>query len=258
MVYNHLLRASWPVDRKREEIGKYYNPDYSKIGELAKTLVSQKRVSKALNYTIKKRSTPITIDGKLNPKEWLGLDKSKSMVIEQYYTGEQREGPKSYVWMLYDDKNLYIATMHDADPYKEGMPVRLKQHIPMVEIDIESQHSSLSRSWWIDDMPTGPIYIFWGDATGNARYLNDFGMPYDKIQEVEKSVEYKSTILDKENSVWVSEMRIPFASIGLKPEDSQQLAFNIGVSSRSGWFTWVATGTNVWRVENAGFIKFEK
>ena len=257
-VYNHLLRASWPVDRKKEEIGKYYNPDFSKIGELAKTLVPQKRVSKALNYTIKKRSTPITIDGKLNPKEWLGLDKSKSMVIEQYYTGEQREGPKSYVWMLYDDKNLYIATMHDADPYKEGMPVRLKQHIPMVEIDIESQHSSLSRSWWIDDMPTGPIYIFWGYATGNARYLNDFGMPYDKIQDVEKSVEYKSTILDKENSVWVSEMRIPFASIGLKPEDSQQLAFNIGVSGRNGWFTWVATGTNVWRVENAGFIKFEK
>ncbi|MCK9265998.1 hypothetical protein M0P98_03830 [bacterium] len=258
-VYKHTLRASWPVDRTKEDIGKYYNPDFSKIGEVAKTLVSQKRVSKVLNYTVQKRVAPIEIDGKLNPKEWLGLDKSKAMVIEQYYTGEEKKGPKSYAWMLYDDKYLYIATTHDADPYKEGMPITSKKHIPFFEVDIESQHGQHSSDWWIDDMPTGPVYIFWGDFEGKAQYKNSFGMSYKRREEIEKSVVYKSAVLNQETQEWVAEMRIPFSSIGLVPADVKQLAFNIGVYRRDEkWFTWVATGTNLWRVENAGLIRFEK
>lgn len=257
-VYRHELRASWPVDRKKEEIGKYYHTDWNEIGEVAKNLVSHKRVSKALNYTVQKRVAPIEIDGKLNPEEWLGLDKSKAMVIEQYYTGEQREGPKSHAWILYDDKYLYVATMHEADPYKEGMPIRLKNHLPVVEIDIESQHGQHSKDWWIDDMPTGPVYIFWGDFKGIAQYKNSFGMTRDKVQIIENSVEYRTTILDEEEQIWTSEMKIPFVSVGLNPVEAKQQCFNIGVLKRGGWFTWVAPGTNLWRVENAGFIKFSK
>jgi len=257
-VYKDPLRASWPVDRKKEDIGRYYKDGWKPIGEISKTMSPQKRVSKALTYIIPKRSAPVTIDGKLDAGEWLGLDRKKAMVIEQYYTGESKKGPLSYAWMLYDDKYLYIATVNDPDPFTEGMPPRAKNHVPMFEVSIESHNGPHSRSWWIDDMPTGPIYIFWGSADGKAQYKNNFGMAHQKIMEVEKTIEYKASILDKEKSSWVSEMKIPFESMGLKPAASEQQAFNIGVYKRGGWFTWVATGTNVWRVENAGFVKFEK
>ncbi len=257
-VYKDNLRASWPVSRKKEDIGKYYMSGWKAINQIAKTQVPQKRVSKALEYTVHKTVRPPVIDGRLDREEWLGLDRTRGMVIEQYYTGEAKEGPKSYAWMMYDDKYLYVAALHEADPYKEDMPARLKNHLPVFEMSIESQHGSHSRSWWIDDMPTGPIYIFWGNAEGKAEYKNNFGMSHDRAQAIEKSIEYKTSIIDPEKLAWVSEMKIPFEKIGLKPSESEQQAFNIGVWKRGGWFTWVATGTNVWRVENAGFIKFEK
>jgi len=256
-VYRDKLRASWPPDRTKEDIGKYYITEWKAIDQIASRIIPQKRVSKTLNYRIMRTGSPVKIDGTLNREEWLGLDRNKAMVIEQYYTGEKKKGPKSYVWMLYDDKYLYVASMHEPDPYVEGMPPRMKDHLPVLEMSIETHHGIHSRDWWVDDMPTGPIYIFWGNAGGKVEFKNNFGMPHARAQEIGKSLEYASTMLDKENLSWVSELKIPFASIGLKPEDAQQLAFNAGVYKRGGWFTWVATGTNVWRIENAGFIRFE-
>ena len=78
------------------------------------------------------------------------------------------------------------------------------------------------------------------------------------MDTTEKSVEYRMTILDEEEQIWTSEMKIPFVSIGLNPVEAKQQCFNIGVFKKGGWFTWVAPGTNLWRVENAGFISFAK
>ena len=258
-VYNDPLRASWPINRSKEDIGKYYNPDWNPIDELSKTILAPiKRVSPPAYYSIPVRKTSIKIDGKLEKDEWAGLDMKNAMVIEQYYTGEKREGAKSYAWLLYDKDNLYVAMKHEPDPYKEGMPARVKQHIPAFEIAIESQNGPHSQGWWSDDMVTGPIYsmtfVYKGDFTVN----NLFGMPYASVKEVGKNIEYKRLVLDEENKVWTAEVRIPFASIGINPAEVEQLAFNIGTFKKADWFAWVAPGASIWRVENAGFIKFAK
>lgn len=257
-VYEKEFRASWPVDRKKEEICKYYRTEWKEISRLAKTQAPRKRVSKALDYTIQKAINPITIDGKLDGKEWIGLDKNKAMIIKQYHTGETKEGPKSYVWILYDDSNLYAASMHEADPYRESMPSRMKNHMPISEIAIETRHGRHSWGWWIDDMPTGPIYSFWVHPDGKCELKNIYGMPHEAVEKIEKSIECRSTMQDSENLVWVSEMKIPLASIGLMPEETGQLLFNMGVWKRNGWFAWVATGGKINQLEAAGILRFSE
>ncbi|MCK9265523.1 right-handed parallel beta-helix repeat-containing protein [bacterium] len=258
-VYKSSLRASWPISRSQEDIGKYYYTDWKPMDELSKTiLVPLKRVKSPSTYTIPVRKNPVTIDGKLDVKEWGNLDIKKAMVIEQQFQGEQVEGAKSYVWLLHDNENLYIAIKNDPDPFKEGMLTRMKKHSPLFEVAIESQHSSQTSSWWSDDMVTGPIYTMSFFYDGEYRVNNLFKMNYKDVAEIEKNIEYKRVVLDDENKVWTAEVKIPFKSLGIDLKEVEQLAFNMGAYKKTDWFAWVATGTSIWRVENAGFIKFAK
>jgi|GEM_PF-187905 len=257
-LYEDELRATWPVTRGPV---KYYKADWKPVEELKQTtMAALPRVSKSLGYRISRRTVPVTIDGKLDAKEWLGLDKSKAMVIKQYYTGEEKKGPPSYAWLLYDDEYLYIATMHDPDPYVENMPARLREFMPVIEIAVESQMGAHSQGWWMEDMPTGPIYVFDASVTDDFRVRSGdmFGMPHDRVVKLEAESEYKAVFLNKESISWTSEVKIPMKLIGINPREVDKLAFNIGTYKRSGWFAWVATGAHIWRVENAGVIEFAR
>lgn len=255
-VYKDGLRASWPI--KKEPV-RYYNTDWQMSSAVATTAPPVKRVSKALEYTVKKREKPVVIDGRLEKEEWLGLDKKKAMVIEQYYTGEKKEGPPSYAWMVYDSHYLYLAMEHEADPWKEGMPPSIKEKFsPTAEIVFEGQTGPQTHSWWREDMVTGPLYILWAFPDGKFEVKNNFGMPYKSVTKLESSIKYGATLSDKLNMTWACEMKIPLADIGINPSESEKLCFNIGINKRPGWFAWVATGGSIWRVENAGYIKFVK
>ena len=255
-VYRDKLRASWPINR---EPVKYYKADWQKSSELKSNMVPLRRVSKALEYTVRRREKPIVIDGKLDAEEWMGLDLRKAMTIKQYYTGEEKEGPASYAWMAYDDQYLYVAMSHDADPWKEGMSASLKEkHKPVVEIVFEGQAGPGTRSWWREDMVTGPLYIFWFLTDGSFETRNIFGMPHSMVVKLQSSIKYSAVLSDTANFKWVSEMRIPLEDIGINPLEADKLSFNIGIGKRPGWFAWVATGDSIWRVENAGFIKFDR
>jgi len=258
-VYKDPLRASWPINRTQADIGKYYNPDWKRIEEISKTvMVPMKRVSAPLHYTIGIKKNPITIDGKLEKEEWGSLETKDAMVIEQHWDGKPKKAPKSYAWLLYDNSYLYIAVKHEADPWTEDMPVSVKGHMPVVEVSFESQQGPHSQGWWMVDMTTGPIYTIWGHFDGKVEVMNTFGMPYNKVKSLEQKQEYKVFVQDKENQSWTAEWKIPFSEVGLNPSEVDKLCFNIGVWKREGWFAWVATGSSIWRVENAGFISFAR
>jgi len=255
-VYKDALRASWPISRKKEDIGKYYGGDWSAVGEMRQTMKAVKRVAPPVEYTVAFTGKPVVIDGMAEEKEWLGLEKKNAMVIERYYTGEEKKGPATYAWVLYDSDYLYISMMHEPDPWTSNMPPRAKDHAPSFEVAIESQYGPHSREWWMEDMPTGPIYILWGYFDGKHEVKNNFKMPFEIVSELEKAIEYKCRVIDREKLIWVSEMKIPLDKIGINPGEVDRLAFNIGVSKRGGWFAWVPTGASIWRIENAGLIKF--
>ena len=257
-VYNDPLRASWPINRTKEDIGKYYKADWKPLEQLSKTIMAPlKRISPPLYYNIPVRKTPVKIDGKLDKEEWAGLDMKDAMVIDREYAGKDTKGAISYAWLLYDAENLYVGMKHEPDPYKEDMPARMKKHVPVFEVTIESQHGTHSHGWWIDDMITGPIYSVTGSYKGGFKVNNLFGMPHARVRKLDQSIEYKVNIIDDESKTWTSEMKIPFADIGINPGEVEQLAFNIGAWKKATWFAWVPTGASIWRVENAGFIRFD-
>ncbi|HNS32268.1 MAG TPA: tetratricopeptide repeat protein [bacterium] len=257
-VYKDELRASWPINRTEKDIGKYYKTDWSSVGEMKATMQVLKRISPALTYTVVPRKTSIIIDGELKKEEWLNLDKSKAIVIDRYFKGEDKKGAKTYAWLQYDRDYLYVAVVNEPDPWMEGMSPRMKEHLPLFEFSIESQMGPHSRGWWLEDMPTGPIYVVWGHFGGKVEVKNNFSMPFNLVKELEDSIEYKNRVTDRENLAWEAEMKIPFGKIGINASEIDQLAFNMGTSKRGGWFAWVPTGTSVWRIENAGFIKFSR
>ena len=257
-VYEDWLRASWPVNRKKEDIGKYYMAGWKEIDQIASRIKQEKRISKALEYVVRRRSAPIMIDGKPLPEEWHGLDKNKAMAIEQHHKGEAVEAPVSHAWMVYDDRYLYVAAIHEADPYMEKMPARLKNHVPVLELSIEAQQGVKSRGWWMEDMPTGPIYSMTLSFNGELKVNNLFNMPHEDIKKLQDAVESEVFVADKEKRIWTSEMKIPLAAIDINPAEVEKLAFNLGTWKKAGWFAWVATGSKIWRIENAGLIKFLK
>jgi len=258
-VYEDGLRASWPIKRTAQDIGKYYKSDWNAASEIKAAMKALKRISQPLTYEILPAQKPIIIDGETGKDEWPGLfDKKKAMLINKHFQGGDKKGPDTYSCLYYDRNFLYIATLHEPDPWNTGMPERIKKHLPVFEIAIESQTGAHSRGWWLEDMPTGPIYVVWGYGDGRVEVKDNFKMPFETVQNIQKSIEYKRLLMDEENQSWMSEMKIPLSSIGINPSEVDQLAFNIGVSKRSGWFAWVPTGDAIWRIENAGFIKFVK
>ncbi|MCK9265898.1 right-handed parallel beta-helix repeat-containing protein [bacterium] len=260
-LYKDSLRASWPVEKA--PAGKYYRPKAS-----LNTLVQQdtdpmtrrfpplKRISEAREYQVKKRRVPITIDGNLDNSEWLQLDKSKAMLIEEnHITGKIKEGARSYAWLLFDDNYLYLGIENCPDPWKEG----LKKELPssLNEITIEGVFGK-NTPWWEKDMPIGPLYTFSGHSNGNFKIHDLYGMPLESAELIQKNIEYKTKIIDPKTYHWTAEWKIPFSALSISVKDISSLKFNIGGPKRADWICWVATGGSLWRVDNAGSIKFEK
>ena len=258
-VYESPLRATWPTHRDEKETGKYFSvAGWSPLEGTKNIMSSVKRISPPAYCTVTRRNSPVEIDGKLGNDEWNKLDAKNGIVVERDHMGKDIKCARSFAWLMYDDENLYIGMKHEPDPFVEGMLPRLKQHEPWFEIGIETQNGAHSQGWWIDDMVTGPIYIFTGKINGELVIHNLFGMPHARIRKLESSIQYKVSVVNDETKEWTSEMKIPLADIGINPKEVEQLAFSIGTYKKAGFFNWIPTGTQLWRVENAGFIKFAK
>ena len=247
-LYNDPLRASWPVNR---EIGKYYD------------LTKETAEIKQKKYDVIRRTAPIKIDGKLDKNEWMGLDRSKAIVIDKYYRKTQEEAScKSYTWIMYDDEYLYIGVEHEPDPWTEEMPVTLKD-LPidwgMVEVSVEGKVIDETSSWWLPDMETGPIYIFTGFPNGNLKILDSyFKIPASLKAELAKKSQYASVMHDISTYKWSAEFKIPLDILNIKPSEVDSTRFNIGARKRKDWIGWAYTIGPIWRLEGGGQIRFIK
>ncbi len=254
-VYKDFLRASWPV--KRSPAGKYYKAGWKAPAEDVSAKFPQlKRVSREKEYRVEKRRNPVKIDGVLNKDEWFGLDREKAMVIEEeHITGAKNETSVSHAWVTYDKENIYIGMEHMPDTWKEGM----SKGAPVIvhEFAIEGAINQ-DTWWWQEGVPTGPLHVFTGRPDGRFIVHNLFNMPSEVIIKLQKQVEYGAAMIDKETCHWTAEWKIPLALLNVNPDNSNTVRFNIGGPKRTGWFAWVATGSAIWRVDNAGIITFAR
>ena len=259
-LYEDPLRASWPV--KKSEAGKYYKKE--KLAFLPSAVASFPELSfksKMLVHEVKRRVSPIRVDGKLETGEWAGLDRSRAIIVEDIIYPrfeEPRKGDRIYAWLAYDDKYLYIAVENTPNPFKPGMTEKEKYPASVLnEISIEGIHDEKTW-WWQRNIKTGPVYVFSGHYNGRLDVANIFMMPRKAVEYLKEAIEYKTVILDEENYHWTAEWKIPFAALNINPEKVNTTRFNIGASRRGGWLAWVPTGGSAWRLDNGGKLKFIK
>jgi len=259
-LYEDTLRASWPA--KRLPAGKYYKPE--KVASLPPlrinfgTLVF---ISSPASYDVKKKTVPVKVDGKLDKEEWAGLDKSRAMVIEKHYLGQEHQGNKSYVWMSYDNEALYIGVENEPDPVRHATKEEERESglgTTLNELCIEGIYNQYAW-WWDKSTKIGPVFVFTAYPDGRLNVPNIFGMPGKILEQLTKTVEYKSVVLNSENSHWTAEWKIPFASINISSGVPDSLRFNIAAAKTNGlWFAWVPSGGSIWRLDNGGILKFLK
>ncbi|MCK9266541.1 right-handed parallel beta-helix repeat-containing protein [bacterium] len=260
-VYDSPLRASWPVNRL--PVGKYYKEEFalqpSVVASSADKFQPLKKISETYQYNVKRRTTPINIDGKLEKNEWFDLDKTKALIVrEKHTTGETREGTENYVWLSYDDKYLYIGIENMPDPIKQGVPATISASSSLNEFAIEGPFTQNIVDWWYDGAPTGPIYIFSGYPDGKFVVNKTLNIPASISKRLQTEIEYKANVINADLHHWSSEWKIPLGALELKFEDLDSVRFNIGGPKRDAWYAWVATGAQIWRVDNAGILQFIK
>ncbi len=251
-LYEDALRASWPPDRI--PAGKYYKPE--KLESLPPERGSKQPAPDFvpdLRFMVKRKTSEIKIDGRLEKEEWSGLEKNRAMIIEKNVGGD-KPGDRSYAWMLYDDKYLYVAVENGPNPFREGMhESQRKPSMILNEMAIEGIYSPATW-WWHKNIDTGPVYIFWGYPDGRLEVKNNFGMPRKTVEYIQRFIEYRAVMLNEEDYHWTAEWKIPFSALNIY-HITDTIRFNLGAPKRGGWIAWAPTG---WLLDRAGILKFIK
>jgi hypothetical protein len=101
-----------------------------------------------------------------------------------------------------------------------------------------------------------PIIVLRGFADGTFSSSDEAGAPADVAKRAGQNVSYKANIVD--SSRWIAEFRIPFASLGIKPNPDAKYPFNLAVRKQGSeaWVMWRGTGECTWYVPEAGLLKF--
>lgn len=232
-VYKSNDRASWPVTSTLRVDAPMAPPKPKPV-----------RTGPAPVFDVPRVQTPITIDGKLGATEWFGLDAAKAMAIKEGVDGEKVKFP-SQAWLAWDDEALYIAFDNTVD-----------KNTPMVLEDAWGVSDAVEVA--ISATDKAPILVLRGFATGAFSSTDEAGASAEMAKKAGQNVQYKAQLIDKGR--WVAEMRVPFASLGLKPGADTRYPFNISVRKQGedAWVEWRGTGNCTWYTPGAGLIRLAR
>lgn len=251
-LYDDELRATWPVS---------HEVDTHEHMTVQRTAVEEMPTCSAA-----RRTSEITIDGRLEPGEWDGARVEDAVVIDRSPAGGPSDALPSYAWIYRDDETLYVAVLSRVNPEKpltaEGSTFWQRD---MVEIIIEGEAGAETVQWWADDQGYGPPMYLVGDSRGRSDSIQIAGLPREPAEALGRTARYAARVAD--DATWTCEWRIPLTSVYLDPASTQACCFNIGVhkpgtpideswpKSRrgiAGWVAWVGTQGPNWEVWNAG------
>jgi len=77
---------------------------------------------KGAGHPVPAAAQPISLDGRLDPEEWLGLDPSSCLKLTRTHDLEMAKQP-SQVWLMRDRRWLYVGVRSQLDP---SQPLRKK------------------------------------------------------------------------------------------------------------------------------------
>lgn len=233
-LYRDANRASWPVKSEVREVPPPPSPRPARTGPPP--------VAKA-----RRVSAPITIDGILTPAEWFGLDKRRGIAIAQGIQGGPVE-PPSHAWIGYDREALYVAIENAIDPSR-----------PLRKGNTWGQDDAVEIAFRNSEVKNAPILVLRGYPSGHFESSGEAGAPSSAVELASQGVQYKASVLNE--TQWVAEWRVPFASLAIDPAKHRKFEFNLSVRKTSPepqWLMWVGTGGYTWDVQNAGYLELAR
>ena len=262
-LYNDEFRASWPVEH---ESGNYATERVDDDGRIERKPTSEMSVCRA-----QPRTTPITIDGRLDPAEWGPLDASQAILLDRTPSATRTQAPPSMMWLRYDDECLYVALLNQLSPGERPRPKPAEgaswwRDVDLAELIFEGPRGKSAPAWWPAEKPHGPLFYLVGDSTGQAGSIAIADLPATRAEGLGGAVQYGARA---DLGSWSAEWRIPLAAICLDTAKPSSCCFNAGVhkpgtqppagtgapaGAGDKWAVWCgAMGAN-WKVWNAGLL----
>ncbi|MBT3377014.1 MAG: hypothetical protein HN742_16270 [Lentisphaerae bacterium] len=235
-LYASPDRASWPVESPLRPIP----PKEAKV-------VPPCNPTPIPVAAVRRRESPIAIDGKLSAAEWFGLDPAQGLKLEQGVHGEKVTYP-STAWLAWDDDALYVAfdnTVSTKTPMKRG--------------DRWGSNDAVEVS--ICDPALGSkamVLVVRGFTNGTVTASDEAGADEAVVKKLQAGVQYAAAIVAPDR--WTAEMRIPFAALGIAPTPDTRFPTSLAVrkQGREAWILWHGPDNSTWYVEKAGRIHFAR
>ena len=186
----------------------------------------------------------VAVDG--NVAEWPWNDKTRVITLDVDPAGHRVDAAKGLVLAAHDDGALYLA-MRFLLP-KGTKPQAGGRWGQGDGVEVSFMSADPKR-------PT-PIFLLWGRADGTFESGPYGGASPEQVKRLQQETRYAAR---QTKGGWACEWRIPFEAMELKPADVKALRFNAVAHcpAANTWVAWVATGAQLYLVDQAGELRFE-
>lgn len=235
-LYKSNDRASWPV---KSVIRK---SDAVPPAVAAAAAAVQRGPLPTLKIT--RLAAPVAIDGTFDAAQWGGP--AKAIKIEQALDGSKVKFA-STAWIAHDGQALLIAVDNQVDPTQKLMTQDQWGQNDAVEIAVRNAAAGAAT----------PILVLRGYPNGIFHSDDEAGATPAQAKQAAQGVEYKARVIGPGR--WITEWRIPFASLGLDVAKQPKFAFNLTARKTGAGDTWVQwQGTRdkaTWQADVAGYLE---
>ncbi|MHB8996866.1 MAG: right-handed parallel beta-helix repeat-containing protein [Armatimonadota bacterium] len=239
-LYRDSLRASWPV------VSEIRPPD-APAPKPAALAPAPKGPMPTLQ--VPRAAGPITIDGNITEAEWGGL--ARAITMQQGLDGN-KVTPTSTAWIAHDGANLLIAVDNAVDRSK---PLQIKDVWGGNDaVEIALQPGAAAKTPPTATAPS--IIVLRGYPNSLFHSDDEAGAPPAAVKKAAEGVVYKARVVSPGR--WVTEWKIPFASLGLDPTKPIKFPFNLTTHKTAGppWVQWQSTRDKcTWQADVAGYIE---
>ncbi|MGD9495124.1 MAG: right-handed parallel beta-helix repeat-containing protein [Armatimonadota bacterium] len=237
-LYAHEDRPTWPVHHHVKPSVQHY---WRTVQEASLRPQPSRVRGPRPEFAIGPAAAQITVDGRLDAREWGGLTRERAMPILDGIEGEPTS-PPSHAWLQHDGASLLVGIDNEVDASKPLRPGNTWGSDDAVEIALRH--------------PAGHILVLRGYPSGHFESSPEAGAPAEAVERAGRGVQYAAAIAGPGR--WCCEWRIPLASLGITADPALRLDFNISVrkSAQPLWQMWQGTGAHTWDVGQAGIVRF--
>jgi len=229
-------------DPRRASPAIKFGPNVSSMPRIV-SLAQRAQARLPISVSVPAAGQGILIDGVITSGEWA----EDNAMPELKWGADENEAPfVSRVWMGADATSLCIAIYNTIDPGKKATRGHRWGRDDGVEIALAPARSS--------SLPAriAPV-VLRGYADGSFESVTDGGLAEDAAARAGESIVYAAARLGK--GVWTAEWRIPFASLGLSPEQTNWPILTHMTARKPNGDHWVGwrkrAPTDTWNVKGA-------